>query len=136
MQAPSPTCISKMALHEGGPATWQPAPTLATTELPEEELPISQPANTALPHDEIDSPSQPSTTAKALESHVNQLLLHISPSPESLAKRKRVVEYVQKIVQKHFLCIGYEVRSRGCSPAPPSASHERAHCCTCTRRGA
>ena len=55
--------------------------------------------------------SQVSRTAKALELEINQLLLRISPSPESLAKRKRVVEYVQRIVQTHFLGIGYEVRS-------------------------
>ena len=77
-------------------------------------LPVSRPATTAAVQQDVNS-SITGTAAKALEQHINQLLLQVSPSPESLAKRHRVVDYVQRLVQNHFRGIGYEV-----CPVPPS----------------
>ena len=50
-----------------------------------------------------------SAAAKSIEKHVSQLLQHISPTPESNAKRQRVIDFVQRLVKQHFRSIGYEV---------------------------
>ena len=107
--------------EEGDPATRLSAPAVATGEL-EDAFADSWPADTAVPH-EVET-SLRSATAKALEVHADELLAHISPSSESLSKRKRVVEYVQKLVHTHFKSIGYEVLSAPPSPTPHT------HICT------
>ena len=63
-----------------------------------------------------------SPAAKSVEKHVNQLLVHISPTSESNAKRQRVIDFVQGLVKQHFLSIGYEVScERNRTPPPPLA---------------
>ena len=61
-----------------------------------------------------------STAAKSIEKHISQLLQHISPTPESNAKRQRVIDFVHRLVKQHFRSIGYEVSCERCStPRPP-----------------
>ena len=99
-----------MEMHAEIPAPSQPAPTVTPAEHAQAS-PNGEPVE-ALALCDAAGATQAVLTANALELQIDQLLLHISPSAESLAKRKRVVEYVQRLVQKHFLGIGYEVRPR------------------------